>query len=65
MPSRRDQLVRFVPLVGSPGWMPGSEAKRLLQKDDALYLEMLAADMKPSHAPRIEYPTERTRRRSR
>lgn len=50
---KRPALVRYVPLFGSPGWMPEADARRRLAREDRLYLALRALGMSLT-APRIE-----------
>lgn len=59
---KRTALVRYVPLIGSPSTMPEADAERYLKRDDDLYLRLVAAGVRPAHAPRIERPSATAKR---
>ena len=55
---KRD-LVRYVPMIGSPAWMPRRDAEALLRREDRLYVELSHAGVSALRAPRIESPLPR------
>jgi hypothetical protein len=69
---RQEPLVRYMPLIGSPGWMTEAEAKALLEREDRLYLAWVdiaretgdpdVVPKRPWGPPHIRYPQERRSR---
>lgn len=47
-------MVRYIPMIGSPGWFPADKAREMLAIEDKKYLDWGRRAGLPM--PRIEYP---------